>query len=88
MDEKCYGPYTSGLNNDTDVCQAKLRTECSPLMSGPAYKLACEEDIQRDILNSVVLIGWGNDKGIPFWLAMNSWGPEWGVGGYLKILHG
>ena len=123
MDEKCYGPYTSGINNDTDVCQAKLRTECSPLMSGPAYKLACEEDIQRDIINygpvqaimsvshdfyhyssgvykstmspldddmmhSVVLIGWGNEKGVPYWLAMNSWGPEWGVGGYFKILRG
>ena len=44
--------------------------------------------VDDHMMHSVVLIGWGNEKGVPYWLAMNSWGPEWGVGGYFKILRG
>ena len=32
----------------------------------------------------VVLIGWGADPE-PHWLILNSWGPEWGVGGRAKV---
>lgn len=38
--------------------------------------------------HSVKLIGWGKDNGVPYWLLINSWGPEWGDKGTFKILRG
>lgn len=38
--------------------------------------------------HSVVLVGWGVEKGQKYWLIQNSWGPDWGDGGYLKFLRG
>ena len=38
--------------------------------------------------HAVVLSGWGIENGIPFWWVRNSWGPNWGIDGYFKILRG
>lgn len=43
--------------------------------------------------HSVRLIGWGEEyspRGYPikYWLAVNSWGPDWGEGGLFRILRG
>lgn len=43
--------------------------------------------------HAVVIVGWGNEtsadgKQIPYWIVRNSWGPEWGDGGYFKFLRG
>lgn len=35
--------------------------------------------------HAVVLYGWGERDGLRYWLARNSWGPEWGVNGTFKI---
>ncbi|CAH0395844.1 unnamed protein product [Bemisia tabaci] len=32
------------------------------------------------------IIGWGTENGLPYWLAVNSWGTSWGDNGYFKIL--
>jgi hypothetical protein len=37
--------------------------------------------------HTVEIVGWGVD-GAPFWLLQNSFGPEWGAGGFAKILRG
>ncbi len=40
----------------------------------------------RDITHCVVLTGFGvSESGIPFWVARNSWGRDWGDGGYFLI---
>ena len=39
-------------------------------------------------LHSVRLIGWGEQNGERYWLAVNSWGEDWGVNGTLKIARG
>jgi len=38
--------------------------------------------------HSVKLIGWGEEYGIPYWLAINSWGVQWGDNGLFKIRRG
>ncbi|KAI6224622.1 hypothetical protein M3Y95_00772200 [Aphelenchoides besseyi] len=35
--------------------------------------------------HAVVIIGYGEDDGIPYWLVQNSWGPRWADNGYIKI---
>jgi hypothetical protein len=127
--EACY-VYNSGKNNETGTCESTDLT-CSEtrFMSSPSYRLACEEDIMRDIINygpvqalikvaqdffhydsgvyhstmevpvgqdyyhSVILLGWGQQDGIPYWIGRNSWGEQWGECddgecGFFKIVRG
>ena len=38
--------------------------------------------------HSVVLVGYGEENGVKYWIGMNTWGKEWGEGGYFKIIRG
>jgi hypothetical protein len=38
--------------------------------------------------HAVMLIGWGVDNGVPYWLARNQWSKGWGEDGYLRIRRG
>lgn len=38
--------------------------------------------------HAVRVIGWGTDSGTPYWLVANSWGDDWGLSGFFKILRG
>lgn len=42
---------------------------------------------QLDV-HSARVIGYGIEKGVPYWLCVNSWGTEWGENGYFKIKRG
>ncbi|GMR49674.1 hypothetical protein PMAYCL1PPCAC_19869 [Pristionchus mayeri] len=41
-----------------------------------------------DIDHSVVAIGYGSENGVDFWILRNSWGTNWGQGGYGKLMRG
>ncbi|KAM0042554.1 putative fruit bromelain [Helianthus debilis subsp. tardiflorus] len=38
-----------------------------------------------NLTHDVTVVGYGTHDGIKYWLVKNSWGPEWGDNGYVKI---
>ncbi|RZF35027.1 hypothetical protein LSTR_LSTR009619, partial [Laodelphax striatellus] len=38
--------------------------------------------------HAVKLIGWGEERGTPYWIAVNSWNSDWGEQGTFRILRG
>ncbi|OUW95967.1 MAG: hypothetical protein CBD97_02120 [Pelagibacteraceae bacterium TMED237] len=53
------------------------------------YEPEDQED-QEDIIggHAIEIVGWGKENGKNFWQVKNSWGTEWGINGYFKILKG
>lgn len=35
--------------------------------------------------HAIEIVGWGKEDGVDFWWICNSWGPDWGLGGYFKM---
>lgn len=42
----------------------------------------------RDGGHLIRMIGWGEDNGVPYWLAANSWGNSYGENGLVRIIRG
>lgn len=38
--------------------------------------------------HSITLVGYGEEKGVKYWIGMNTWGTGWGEDGFFKILRG
>ena len=58
-----------------------------------AHKLSKTRLVDRNLSfesveHSIILVGYGEEKGIKYWIGMNTWGTGWGERGYFKILRG
>ncbi|KAG8185661.1 hypothetical protein JTE90_008931 [Oedothorax gibbosus] len=54
------------------------------------YKSGVYRHVKGEALggHAIRILGWGVEKGTPYWLVANSWNEDWGDKGYFKILRG
>ncbi|XP_046458645.1 ervatamin-B-like [Daphnia pulex] len=68
-----------------------LATALTVIESFFAYGAGVYDDLECDgqsVNHAVVIVGWGNQNGVDYWVGRNSWGTTWGTNGYFLIQRG
>uniref|UniRef100_A0A1I7TW37 Pept_C1 domain-containing protein n=2 Tax=Caenorhabditis tropicalis TaxID=1561998 RepID=A0A1I7TW37_9PELO len=95
-EDKHYGASAYAVGREVDQIQSEI------LKNGPVevgfmvyadfyqYKSGIYHHVAGQALggHAVKILGWGVEKGTPYWLAANSWNVNWGENGYFRILRG
>merc|ERR1712194_444052 len=73
-----FGPVSSAFIVYDDFMQYK-----SGIYTGPA------QGAKELGGHAIKIMGWGTRKsdGLGYWIVANSWGSDWGEGGFFKIMH-
>ncbi|XP_074649409.1 digestive cysteine proteinase 1-like [Tubulanus polymorphus] len=74
--------YATAQSGPMSVCIDANHTEFRNYRSGVLDIPTCKSD-QSD--HCVLVIGYGTENGKDYWLVKNSWGPNWGNNGFLKM---
>ncbi|XP_065210490.1 cathepsin L-like [Planococcus citri] len=70
------GPVTCAVNIDDD-----FRFYSSGIFSSNCCKKKPRSEMNHDF----VIVGYGSENGVDYWLCKNEWGNDWGEGGYIRI---
>ena len=90
------GSYAGTLMQDEKAIRAEIMTN-GPVQASFTvyadflnYKSGVYQHVSGEGLggHSVRILGWGEEKGTPYWLVANSWNYDWGLEGTFKILRG
>jgi cathepsin C len=68
-----FGSYRSGIFDADEITWKQLN------MQQPEW---------QKVDHSVVLVGYGIENGIEYWLVQNSWGKNWGENGFMRLVKG
>uniref|UniRef100_T1DIB2 Putative cathepsin b n=1 Tax=Psorophora albipes TaxID=869069 RepID=T1DIB2_9DIPT len=94
--DKYFGRVAYKIPNDERVIQLEIMTN-GPVESGfSVYEdlYLYKSGVYRHVLgrevgkHAVRIIGWGKERGVPYWLIANSYGRDWGENGYFRMLRG
>ncbi|CAH8431157.1 unnamed protein product [Heterobilharzia americana] len=94
--DKHFGGSSYNVINDEKAIQKEI------MLNGPVeaaftvysdflnYKSGIYKHTTMDVLggHAIRILGWGVEKGTPYWLIANSWNEDWGEKGYFRILRG
>ena len=91
---KCHGEvklfYEVGDMMGDMVRFGPLQTGFSVYQDFKYYKGGVYHHVSGGFLggHAVMVVGWGVEEGVDYWLVANSWGADWGLDGYFKIQRG
>ena len=71
-----WGPVVSGIQVYKDFIDD---------YNGTTIYMGPKEGSKSEGGHAVEILGWGKENGVDFWWICNSWGVEWGLGGYFKM---
>jgi cathepsin L len=77
--------YTALMNAVATVGPIAVSAQASWTAYRKGIFSGCDSSKNVNIDHAVVLVGYGVDNGQKYWLVRNSWAPDWGEDGYIRI---
>lgn len=82
------------VRNETELLLAVLRQPVSVAIEADQMGFqfyssgVFDGECGTQLDHGVIVVGYGTENGLDYWLIRNSWGERWGDGGYIKITRG